>query len=96
VYEILETTEEVKKAVLEKADEATVFAIARKNGMLTLKEDAIVKAMRKQIPFEEVAQVGGVMDLDETPESTVEEVVSEDETSMVERAPVESSGHDLI
>jgi hypothetical protein len=84
---MLEATEEIKRVVLEKADEATVFGIARKNGMITLKEDALIKAMRKQIPFEEVAQVGGLLDmesaetepepepvLEETPASAVEDV----------------------
>jgi hypothetical protein len=33
--------------------------------MFNLKEDTIIKAMKKLIPFEEVAQIGGMMDLDE-------------------------------
>jgi type IV pilus assembly protein PilB len=73
VYEMLELTEEVRQAILSGADESTITKIVRQNGMMTLKEDTIAKAMQKLIPFEEIAQIGGVMNLDEEAE-TVEEV----------------------
>jgi len=75
VFELLEVDGEVKKAVLESADEDTVFKIGRKRGLMTLKEDALIKAMRKLIPFEDVAQVGGVLDL--APEGTEPEATEE-------------------
>jgi len=34
-----------------------VYDVARKRGMLTMKEDAIIKAMQKKIPFEEIVKL---------------------------------------
>ena len=42
-----------------------MFKIARKNGMLTMKEDAIIKAAKGTIPFEEVNTLGGQYELPE-------------------------------
>lgn len=65
VYEILEVTEEIRKSILDGKSEAEIQKLLRQNGMLNLKEDTIIKAMQKLIPFEEIAQIGGVMDMDE-------------------------------
>lgn len=94
VYEMLELTDELKKVVLEKADEATVTAVARKRGMIMLKEDAIIKAMRKQIPYEEVAQVGSSIEIGVAEEEVVEEV-PEEEVLVVEEV-VEKTSQDLV
>jgi len=72
VYEILEINEEIRQSVLKGADEAAVQALARKNGMLTLKEDAIRKAMEKKIPFEEIARVAGAIEGEKEEEETEE------------------------
>jgi type IV pilus assembly protein PilB len=64
VYEMLELTEEVRQAILEGADESIVYKIVRQNGMFSLKEDTIIKAMKKIVPFEEIAQIGGLLNLD--------------------------------
>jgi len=64
VYEMLEINEEIRAAILDGGEEEKVFGIARKNGMITLKEDTIVKSMKKLIPWEEVAQIGGLMDIE--------------------------------
>ena len=45
--------------------EDEMFKIARKNGMLTMKEDAIIKAAQGVIPFEEVNTLGGQFELPE-------------------------------
>lgn len=92
VYEMLEITDEVRRSILDGSDDAKINAIVRKNGMLTLKEDTIIKAMKKLIPFEEVAAIGGLMDLNEEPEeeekdinNDVEEKVGSDEVAPIER-----------
>ena len=72
VYEMLETSEEVKRAILEGGDEEKVHQIVRKGGMMSLKEDTIIKAMKKLIPWEEVANIGGLMEVEETPEDIEE------------------------
>ncbi len=68
VFEMLEATDELKHAVLNSVEEEEIYRIARKDGMLTLKEDAIVKAAQKLIPYEEVAQIGGAIKLEEDDE----------------------------
>jgi len=90
VYEMIEVDEEIRQAVLRSADESIVYEIARHKGMLTLKEDAIKKAMEKRIPFEEIAQVGGMLDLDEKEEddeSAPEAGGADEENNVVSREP---------
>jgi type II secretory ATPase GspE/PulE/Tfp pilus assembly ATPase PilB-like protein len=54
VMEVMEMDSGIESAVLKGATETELFNIARAKGMLTMKEDAIVKAFQKVIPFEEV------------------------------------------
>ncbi len=65
VYEMLEVTDEIRKAILDGQSEDEIHKLLRQNGMLSLKEDTIIKAMQKLIPFEEVAQIGGIMDIED-------------------------------
>jgi len=65
VYEMLEINEEIRAAILDGGEEEKVSTIARKNGMITLKEDTIIKSMQKLIPWEEVAQIGGLINIEE-------------------------------
>ena len=87
VYEMLEITEEVRKGILTGGSEATIYSLARENGMITLKGDTIIKAMKKVIPFEEVAQIGGAMDVsDEAPSDAHEEKDADKEDVVVSKA----------
>ncbi len=54
VFEVLSMDKELELAVLKNANETSIRKIAREQGMLTLKEDAIIKAFQHEIPFEEV------------------------------------------
>ncbi len=54
VFEILQMSKELEAVILKDPVEAEVYRVARKQGMLTLKEDALIKAFRKEIPIEEV------------------------------------------
>ncbi len=54
VFEILPMTKELEVVILSNPTEAELFKVARRQGMLTLKEDALIKAFRKEIPIEEV------------------------------------------
>lgn len=95
VYEMLEINDEIRQAVLKGADEAAVQAIARKNGMLTLKEDAIRKAMEKKIPFEEIARVAGAIESDDEEAGVSEEAAGGPDTDTeTERVAVEE--RDLV
>ncbi len=53
VFEMLEVDKDVEKAILKKADENEIFKIAREKGMITLKEDALLKSMNGTVPFRE-------------------------------------------
>lgn len=54
VFEMLPMTKEIEAAILTNPTEVEIKKIARAQGMLTMKEDAILKAFQKVIPFEEV------------------------------------------
>jgi type IV pilus assembly protein PilB len=54
VLELFKMTPAIEKVILENPIESAIYAEARKEGMLTLKEDAMIKALRKEIPIEEV------------------------------------------
>ena len=43
-----------QEIILKNPTEAAVYAEARKNGMLTMKEDAMLKAINGVIPYREV------------------------------------------
>lgn len=54
VFEVLAMDKDIEQVVLKGATEADIQKLARAKGMITMKEDAILKAMNREIPFEEV------------------------------------------
>ncbi len=64
-FEMIEMNSELEQAILGKPDEQKIWNIVRSQGMLTMKEDAIIKALEGKIPFEEVNTLGGDMLVDE-------------------------------
>ena len=84
VYEMFDMNTEFEKAILANAGEDEMFKIARKNGMLTMKEDAIIKSAKGVIPFEEVNTLGGQFELpDELPaiDAAAKPVAIDEETA---------------
>ncbi len=59
VFEILRMNKDIEQVVLKEPVEEKVYAAARAGGMLTMREDAIIKALAGEIPFEEVNALGG-------------------------------------
>lgn len=59
VFEILRMDKELEHVVLTSPSEEKIYAAARAKGMLTLREDAIIKALHGLIPFDEVNALGG-------------------------------------
>jgi type IV pilus assembly protein PilB len=55
VFEAIEMTKDLEVAILKGASEAELNAVARKQGLINMKEDAAIKAMNRIIPFEEVS-----------------------------------------
>jgi len=58
VFEILEIDEELKNIILTNPTDVAIEKAARAKGMFTMKEDAIIKAFNKEIPFQEVNALG--------------------------------------
>ncbi len=54
VFEMFKMDKEIENAILKDPTELSISALLRKKGMLSMKEDALVKAFQRQIPLEEV------------------------------------------
>lgn len=65
VFEILRVDQEMENVILNDPVEEKIFQSARAKGMLTMKEDAIIKALNGTIPFEEVNTLGGEILIEE-------------------------------
>ncbi len=57
VFEMFKMNSEIEQVILHNPIESEVYKVARKNGLISMKEDAIIKAMQKVIPFEEINQL---------------------------------------
>ncbi|MBI5138487.1 MAG: type II/IV secretion system protein [Candidatus Vogelbacteria bacterium] len=53
VYEALEMDRDLEGVILKTPQDSEIYKVARAKGMLTIKEDAIIKSMQGLIPFEE-------------------------------------------
>jgi len=54
VFEVIEMSPELEKVILSRPSEDEIMKVARLQGMLSMKEDAVLKAFRREIPFGEV------------------------------------------
>ncbi|QQG38219.1 MAG: type II/IV secretion system protein [Candidatus Kaiserbacteria bacterium] len=61
VFEVLEMSSEIEKIVLDNPVESKLWSAARSQGMLTMQEDAMLKAFNKQIPFSEVHALSSLL-----------------------------------
>jgi type II secretory ATPase GspE/PulE/Tfp pilus assembly ATPase PilB-like protein len=57
VLEVFKMDKELEQAILTNPTSLNLAGVLRKKGMLSMKEDAIIQALNKQIPFEEVNKV---------------------------------------
>ncbi len=55
VLEILEIDNDIQNAILRKVGDDKLYEIAREKGMITMKEDAMLKSMDGIVPFVEIA-----------------------------------------
>jgi type IV pilus assembly protein PilB len=67
VFEILRMDSDLEHVVLTSPVEEKVYAAAREKGMITMREDAMIKALAGLIPFEEVNTLGGEVSTEEEP-----------------------------
>jgi type IV pilus assembly protein PilB len=54
LFEMFKIDQEMQNVILRKPQEQEIYKLARSRGMLTIREDAIVKAMRGDIPLKEI------------------------------------------
>jgi type II secretory ATPase GspE/PulE/Tfp pilus assembly ATPase PilB-like protein len=54
VMEMFPMDKDIESIILKNANEVEIAKVVREKGMLTMKEDAILKAMHKVIPWAEV------------------------------------------
>ena len=57
VFEMFKMDKEIEEVILKSPTENEIIKITRRKGMLTVKNDAILKASQKIIPFEEVTKL---------------------------------------
>jgi len=67
VFEVMEMTPQMEKVVLTSPVESQLWEVARKQGMYTMKEDAIFKSFAGKVPFSEVNLLGGLLLGEEEP-----------------------------
>jgi type II secretory ATPase GspE/PulE/Tfp pilus assembly ATPase PilB-like protein len=68
VFEVLQMSREIERITLTDPVDSKIWDAARAQGMLTMREDAIMKAFDKKIPFSEVSGLSSMMleDVDES------------------------------
>ncbi len=54
IFEIFKMDKEIENVILKSPTELEISRLLRQKGMITMKEDAMLKAFEKKIPFEEV------------------------------------------
>jgi len=59
VFEILRMSKDIEQIILKEPIEEKIYTAARANGMLTMREDAIRRALSGEIPFEDINTLGG-------------------------------------
>jgi type IV pilus assembly protein PilB len=57
VFEVIGMDRDFEQLLLKEPSEDAVYQLARSKGIMTMKEDALLKALDGQIPFEEVAKL---------------------------------------
>lgn len=64
VMEVLEIDNEIQELILKGGSEEDMFLAGRRNGFVSMKEDAIIKALNHVIPYEEVNSFGTKVGMD--------------------------------
>lgn len=61
VFEVMEMSSDIEKIVLDNPVESRIWEAARGAGMLTIKEDAMMKAFEGKIPFTEIGTLSSLL-----------------------------------
>jgi type II secretory ATPase GspE/PulE/Tfp pilus assembly ATPase PilB-like protein len=91
VMEVLEINFEIQELILKGGSEEQMLIAGRKNGFVSMKEDAIAKALSHIIPYEEIynfgSKVGEDNEIIETDTATVQDPVPELAVDNIENVP---------
>ncbi len=80
VMEAVEVNPEIQSLILKNAGEEAIQEAARRNGFVSMKEDAIIKALEHSIPFEEISTLGGEMLISDEAEKEAADLKKQDIT----------------
>ncbi len=87
VMEAFEVNEEIQELILREASEDQIFQVARRHGFMSMKEDAIIKALNHVIPYEEMnafgTKVGVDTEIDETIGTVDNQVIESAESDII-------------
>ena len=61
VFEALEMNADIERIILDNPVDSKLWAAARAQGMLTMREDAIIKAFNKQVPYSEINNLSEIL-----------------------------------
>ena len=75
VFEVLEMSSEIERVILENPVESKLWATARGLGMLTMREDALLKSFAKLIPYSEVNLLSSLLWAGETEDTRAVEAI---------------------
>jgi type IV pilus assembly protein PilB len=73
VMEAIHVNDQIERLILQNANEEEIYKVARQNGFISMKEDAIIKALDHVIPFEEISTLGGDLLVSEEAEAEAKE-----------------------
>lgn len=74
IMEALEVDEDMQEMILKGASEEDIYHHARKNGFMSMKEDAIIKALEHVIPYEEMSLFGTKVGIESLNDKLVQDV----------------------
>lgn len=70
VFEVLEMNPDLERVILKNPVDSELWRVARAQGMLTMREDAMLKSFAKYVPFSEVDTLSGLLQAEEEPRTT--------------------------
>ncbi|MBI2611107.1 type II/IV secretion system protein [Candidatus Kaiserbacteria bacterium] len=81
VFEVLEMSRDIERIILDNPVESRLWETAREGGMLTMREDALVKAFNKLVPYSEVNTLSALL----LGENEAEESAAKEKTEQKEQ-----------
>jgi len=88
VLEVLEINDKIQQQILDSASEETIYDEARRNGFMSMKENAIIKLLNHKIPFQEMnafgSKIGTATDVTLDPPPVDNQALSQSKEAIIE------------